>query len=167
MPYKFIYIFYRIYINLYNCYLFFFFRINFNWILFFSLSTDVTNEINNQIAMDKIGRMFAVVQICGKQFKVTENDIIIIEGFWPPNIGDRLKLEKVLLVGSTDFTLVGRPLLNRELISVDATVIEKTLSHTKTRFRFRKRKQYRRINCKILPIMKFFFCYLSRLSEYI
>ncbi|KAL6445830.1 hypothetical protein ACFW04_000919 [Cataglyphis niger] len=96
--------------------------------------------------MDKIGRMFAVVQVCGKQFKVTENDIIIIEGFWPPNIGDRLKLEKVLLVGSTDFTFVGRPLLNRELISVDATVIEKTLSHTKTRFRFRRRKQYRRIN---------------------
>ncbi|XP_070154398.1 large ribosomal subunit protein bL21m [Polyergus mexicanus] len=110
------------------------------------ICADVTNEINNQIAMDKIGRMFAVVQVCGKQFKVTENDIIIIEGFWPPNIGDRLKLEKVLLVGNTDFTLVGRPLLNRELISIDATVIEKTLSHTKTRFRFRKRKQYRRIN---------------------
>lgn len=133
-------------------------------ILFFFLSTDVTNEINNQIAMDKIGRMFAVVQVCGKQFKVTENDIIIVEGFWPPNIGDRLKLEKVLLVGSTDFTLIGRPLLNRELISVDATVIEKTLSHTKTRFRFRKRKQYRRINCKIPRIIKFYFRYLSRLS---
>ncbi|XP_032675252.1 39S ribosomal protein L21, mitochondrial [Odontomachus brunneus] len=110
------------------------------------ICTDVTNEINNQIVMNRTGRLFAVVQICGKQFKVTENDIIIIEGFWPPNIGEHLKLEKVLLVGSTDFTLVGRPLLNRELISVDAIVIEKTLSHTKTRFRFRKRKQYRRIN---------------------
>lgn len=111
--------------------------------------TDVTNEINDQIATNRTGRMFAIVQVCGKQFKVTENDIIIIEGFWPPNIGDRLKLEKVLLVGSTDFTLVGRPILNRELVSIDATVIEKALSHTKTRFRFRKRKQYRRINCKI------------------
>jgi len=109
----------------------------------------VTNEINNQIATDRIGRMFAIVQVCGKQFKVTEHDIIIIEGFWPPNIGDQLKLEKVLLVGSKDFTLVGRPILNRELVSIDATVIEKTLSHTKTRFRFRPRKQYRRINCKI------------------
>lgn len=113
------------------------------------LFTDVTNEINDQIATDRIGRMFAVVQICGKQFKVTEYDIIIIEGFWPPNIGDQLKLEKVLLVGNKDFTLIGRPILNRELISIDATVIEKTLSHTKTRFRFRPRKQYRRINCKI------------------
>lgn len=110
---------------------------------------DVTNEINNQIATDRVGRMFAIVQVCGKQFKVTEHDIIIIEGFWPPNIGDQLKLEKVLLVGSKDFTLIGRPILNRELVSIDATVIEKTLSHTKTRFRFRQRKQYRRINCKI------------------
>ncbi|KYM94646.1 39S ribosomal protein L21, mitochondrial, partial [Cyphomyrmex costatus] len=107
------------------------------------ICTDVTNEINNQIAMDNTGRMFAIVQVCGKQFKVTEHDIIIIEGFWPPNIGDRLKLEKVLLVGSKDFTLIGRPILNRELVSIDATVIEKTLSHTKTRFRFRPRKQYR------------------------
>ncbi|XP_020296557.1 39S ribosomal protein L21, mitochondrial [Pseudomyrmex gracilis] len=110
------------------------------------ICTDVTNEINNQIARNKVGRMFAVVQICGKQFKVTENDILIIEGGWPPTIGDRLKLEKVLLVGSSAFTLVGRPILNRELVSVDATVIEKTLSHTKTRFRFIPRKQYRRIN---------------------
>ncbi|XP_011697514.1 PREDICTED: 39S ribosomal protein L21, mitochondrial [Wasmannia auropunctata] len=110
------------------------------------ICTDVTSEINSQIATDRIGRAFAIVQVCGKQFKVTENDIIIIEGFWPPNIGDQLKLEKVLLVGSKDFTLVGRPILNRELVSVDATVIEKTLSHTKTRFRFKPRKQYRRIN---------------------
>jgi large subunit ribosomal protein L21 len=117
----------------------------------------VTNEINKQIAMNRIGRMFAVVQVCGKQFKVTENDIIIIEGYWPPNIGDRLKLEKVLLVGSTDFTLVGRPILNRELVTIDATVIEKTLSHTKTRFRFRPRKQFRRINCKTLKLIFFHF----------
>ncbi|KAL0114235.1 hypothetical protein PUN28_011501 [Cardiocondyla obscurior] len=110
------------------------------------ICTDVTREINNQIATDKIGRMFAVVQVCGKQFKVTENDIIIIEGYWPPNIGDQLKLEKVLLVGSKDFTLIGRPIVNRELVSVDAIVIQKTLSHTKTRFRFIPRKQYRRIN---------------------
>lgn len=111
--------------------------------------TDLTNVINNQIVTNNTGRMFAVVQVCGKQFKITENDIIIIEGFWPPNIGDSLKLEKVLLVGNTYFTLVGRPILNRELISVDATVIEKTLSHTRTRMRFRPRKQYRRINCKM------------------
>ncbi|XP_043473668.1 39S ribosomal protein L21, mitochondrial [Leptopilina heterotoma] len=110
------------------------------------LATDVIKEINNQIATEKAGRLFAVVQICGKQFKVTTNDIIVIQGYWPPNAGDELKLEKVLLVGSKDFTLVGRPILNNELVNIDATVIEKTFSTTKTHFRFQPRKQFRRIH---------------------
>ncbi|KAK2585812.1 hypothetical protein KPH14_010412 [Odynerus spinipes] len=110
------------------------------------LVTDVIKEINKQIATDNVGRLFAVIHLCGKQFKVTENDIIIVQGYWPPNIGDTLKLEKVLLVGSTDFTLVGKPILNRELVSVDATIIEKTLSHTKYHFRMQRRKQYRRLH---------------------
>ncbi|XP_063974133.1 large ribosomal subunit protein bL21m [Diachasmimorpha longicaudata] len=106
----------------------------------------ITQKINNQLETGNTSRLFAIVQIAGKQFKVTESDLIIIQGYWPPSPGDQLKLEKVLLVGGTDFTLVGRPLVNRELASVDATVIEKTMSHTKTEFRMRKRKQYRRIH---------------------
>lgn len=86
--------------------------------------------------------------MAGKQFKVTENDLIVVQGYWPPNPGDKLKLEKILLVGGTDFTLVGRPILNRELVGVDATVIDKTFSHTKYEFRYRPRKQYKRLNCK-------------------
>lgn len=110
--------------------------------------SDVIDKVNSQISTGTTGRLFAIVQICGKQFKVTENDVIIIQGRWPPNIGDKLTLEKVLLVGSNDFTLIGRPLLNREQISVDVTVVEKSLSHTKTRFLKKRRKQYMRINCK-------------------
>lgn len=92
--------------------------------------------------------MFAIIQVAGKQFKVTESDLIVIKGYWPPNPGDEIKFEKVLLVGSTDFTLVGRPILNRQLISIDATVIEKTMSPTVTHFTFRARKQVRRMRCK-------------------
>ncbi|XP_053977330.1 39S ribosomal protein L21, mitochondrial [Hylaeus volcanicus] len=106
----------------------------------------VIDEINKQITTQSTGRLFAVIHLCGVQFKITENDIIIVNGHWVPKPGDKLKLEKVLLVGSTDFTLIGTPILNRELVSVDATVIQKTLSHTITRFRFRPRKQFRRIN---------------------
>ncbi|XP_076630443.1 mitochondrial ribosomal protein L21 isoform X1 [Colletes latitarsis] len=106
----------------------------------------VINEINKQINTQSTGRLFAVIHLCGTQYKITENDIIIVSGHWLPTIGDKLKLEKVLLVGSSDFTLIGRPILNRELVSVDATVIQKTLSHTITRFRMKKRKQFRRMN---------------------
>lgn len=105
-------------------------------------------EINNQIATEKAGRLFAVVHICGKQFKVTTNDIIVVQGYWPPNPGDELKLEKVIIVGGADFSLIGRPIISNELVNVDATVIEKTFSTTKTHFKYKPRKQFRRINCK-------------------
>ncbi|XP_012260403.1 39S ribosomal protein L21, mitochondrial [Athalia rosae] len=110
------------------------------------ITRDVIERVNAQIATASTGRLFAIVQVCGKQFKVTENDIIIIQGYWPPQIGDRLTLEKVLLVGSSDFTLIGRPILNRQQINIDATVVEKSMSHVKTHFKKKRRKQYMRIN---------------------
>lgn len=108
----------------------------------------MSQEINKQIAEDKTGRLFAVIHVSGKQFKVTESDIIVVRGYWPPNPGDEITFEKVLLVGSTDFTLVGRPILNRQMVTVDATVIDKTISPTVTHFTFRARKQVRRMRCK-------------------
>ena len=53
-------------------------------------------------------------------------------------------MEKVLLVGADDFTLIGRPLLGRDLVRVEATVIEKTVSWPKINMRFRKRQNYLR-----------------------
>lgn len=60
-----------------------------------SICKDVIASVNNKLATNTEGRLFAVVQLCGKQFKVTAGDILVIEGFWPPTIGDKLKLEKV------------------------------------------------------------------------
>lgn len=51
--------------------------------------------MNNQIAQQNEGRLFAVVHLVGKQFKITTGDIIIVEGYWPPNIGDKIRLDKV------------------------------------------------------------------------
>lgn len=146
------------YIFFINYYLFLYYPCNFNIFFLFldvinEINKQIINEINKQIATKSTGRLFAVIHLLGKQFKVTESDIIAIEGNWPPQPGDEIKLEKVLLVGSKDFTLIGRPILNRELISVDAIVIQKTLSHTITNFKMKKRKQYKRLNCKINIIL--------------
>lgn len=90
--------------------------------------------------------MFAVVQLCGKQFKITAGDVILVEGSWDPKNGDALRLDKVLVAGSQDFSLIGRPLLQKGLVDIQATVIEKSLSHTRTHFKKKRRKQYMRIN---------------------
>ncbi|XP_066992610.2 large ribosomal subunit protein bL21m [Anabrus simplex] len=110
------------------------------------ISAAVISKVNQQIEQKKHGRLFAVVHVCGKQFKITNEDLIVLEGYWAPTVGDKIKLDKVLVVGSTDFTLFGRPILPRGLVSVEATVVEKSLSHTKTHFRKKRRKQYMRIN---------------------
>ncbi|KDR22679.1 39S ribosomal protein L21, mitochondrial [Zootermopsis nevadensis] len=114
-------------------------------------SNEIISKVNKQLQQQSEGRLFAVVHICGKQFKVTTEDLIIIEGHWAPQIGDELKLEKVLLAGGTDFTLIGRPVLSSELVLVHATVIEKALSHIKTVFKKKRRKQFQRINFQRTP----------------
>lgn len=53
---------------------------------------------------------------------------------------------KVLVAASQDFSLIGRPILQPGLVDVQATVIEKSLSHTRTHFKKKRRKQYMRIN---------------------
>lgn len=107
-------------------------------------SRDIIRNVNNQLK--DAGRLFAVVHLAGKQFKVTPGDILIIEGYWPPQNGDKIRLDKVLLAGGKDFSLIGTPLVQPGLVDVQATVIEKTLSHTRTHFKSKRRKQFMRIN---------------------
>lgn len=52
--------------------------------------------MNDLLQKNTCGRLFAVVHLAGKQFKITEGDIIVIEGYWPPDVGDKIKLDKVL-----------------------------------------------------------------------
>ena len=53
---------------------------------------------------------------------------------------------QVLIAGAQDFSLIGRPILQKGLVDVQATVIEKSLSHTRTVFKKKRRKQFMRIN---------------------
>lgn len=50
------------------------------------------------------------------------------------------------MAGGNDFSLIGRPLVQPGLVDVQATIIEKTLTHTKIHFKKKRRKQYIRFN---------------------
>ncbi|MEE6499367.1 hypothetical protein FKM82_003424 [Ascaphus truei] len=65
--------------------------------------------------------------------------------------GDRIRLEKVLLVGSDNFTLIGKPLLGRDLVRVEATVIEKTDSRPIISMRFWRRHRFQRKKITVKP----------------
>ncbi|XP_025937830.1 39S ribosomal protein L21, mitochondrial isoform X4 [Apteryx rowi] len=66
------------------------------------------------IATGQYGRLFAVVHFASKQWKVTSEDLIMMDNVLEAECGDRIRMEKVLLVGADDFTLIGRPLLGTQ-----------------------------------------------------
>lgn len=57
--------------------------------------SEIVANIQEAATSDKLGRLFAVVHIGGKQRKITTEDMLIINGFFPPDIGDKIRLEKV------------------------------------------------------------------------
>lgn len=49
--------------------------------------------------------------------------------------------KKVLLVGSSDFTIIGRPILSPHFARVEGIVIEKTLSQTQMEYYYAPKKK--------------------------
>ncbi|KAJ8252014.1 hypothetical protein COCON_G00213260 [Conger conger] len=111
----------------------------------------VVQKVNTILTSREYGRLFAVVHFASRQWKVTNEDLIIIENHIDVECGERIRLEKVLLAGGEDFTLIGRPLLSRDLVRVEATVIEKTESWPRVEMWFRKRHRYQRKRIIIQP----------------
>ena len=64
---------------------------------------------------------FAVVKIKNAQFKVTEGDIIEVDRF-TGEVGDKVKLEEVLLLVNKEQIEIGKPLL--EKVVVNAEIME-------------------------------------------
>ncbi|XP_030055370.1 large ribosomal subunit protein bL21m [Microcaecilia unicolor] len=112
---------------------------------------EVVQKINNLIAAGQYGRLFAIVHFASRQWKVTSEDLILIQNFVDAECGDRIRLEKVLLVGSDDFTLIGKPLLGLDLVRIEATIIEKTDSSPKIWMKFWRRHRYRRQKILVHP----------------
>ncbi|XP_065117940.1 large ribosomal subunit protein bL21m [Paramisgurnus dabryanus] len=111
----------------------------------------LVQKVNGLIQKGEYGRLFAVVHFAGRQWKVTNEDLILIENHIDAECGDRIRMEKVLLVGGNDFTLIGKPLLGGDLVRVQATVIEKTESWPMVHMRFWKRHRYQKKRTIIQP----------------
>uniref|UniRef100_A0A8D2DT52 Large ribosomal subunit protein bL21m n=1 Tax=Sciurus vulgaris TaxID=55149 RepID=A0A8D2DT52_SCIVU len=113
--------------------------------------TDIVRKVNELIATNQYGRLFAVVHFASHQWKVTSEDLILIHNELDVKCGERIRLEKVLLVGADNFTLIGKPLLGKDLVRIEATVIEKTESWPKIIMKFKKRKNFRKKRIIVVP----------------
>jgi large subunit ribosomal protein L21 len=86
--------------------------------------------------------IFAVVMVGGKQYKVVAGDVIIVEKLEAADVGQNILLQKVLLIGTKDYSAIGRPMLASA--KVLAHVEEQTLAEKVRIFKKKRRKRYQR-----------------------
>lgn len=84
--------------------------------------------------------MYAVVEIAGKQYRVTNNDQILVPTR-KEKPGDKVKFERVLLLGGDKEITVGHPVVAGA--SVEATVMDGVRGEKVIVFKKKKRKGYR------------------------
>ncbi|XP_062506665.1 large ribosomal subunit protein bL21m-like [Corticium candelabrum] len=100
-------------------------------------------RVNRMIGDHSFGRPFAVVHLGGTQHKITAEDTIVVNKLHVEP-GARILLNKVLLIGTKHFTLVGQPLVSKDVVSVEATVTEQTRTKRIIVFKKKRRKNYKR-----------------------
>ena len=85
--------------------------------------------------------MYAIIATGGKQYKVSENDIIDVE-LLKQEAGDKVVFAEVLAVGEGADLKVGAPLV--EGVKVEAEVVDNFRGPKLIAFKMKKRKGYRR-----------------------
>ena len=87
--------------------------------------------------------MFVVLKTGGKQYKVAQGDVIQVEKL-EGNVGDKVTLDQVLMVGEEEKVDVGTPLLDGSVVTCE--IIDQTKGPKILVFKKKRRKKYRRTN---------------------
>jgi len=86
--------------------------------------------------------MYAIIETGGKQFRVTANDTITVEKL-DAKKGDKLSIDKVLLIADGDTVTVGKPTVGGA--TVQATVLDQKRGTRVRAEKFKRRTgQYHR-----------------------
>ncbi len=86
--------------------------------------------------------MYAIVKISGKQYKVSEGDVLSVDKL-PNNVGEKIDLADVLLVAEGDKVKVGQPLVPGAKVS--AKVLEQYKGDKIRVARFKAKARYRKV----------------------
>lgn len=85
--------------------------------------------------------MYAIIETGGKQYRVTEGDVINVEKLlvWP---GDEIVFDKVLILGDGDSVQIGTPYV--EAAQVFGKVVENGKGQKVIIFKYKSKKDYRK-----------------------
>jgi large subunit ribosomal protein L21 len=86
--------------------------------------------------------MYAVIKTGGKQYRVSEGQLLRVEKL-VGSAGDKITFSEVLLVGG-DAPKIGRPLVQGAAVAAEITAQDR--GKKLIVFKFRRRKNYRRKN---------------------
>lgn len=84
--------------------------------------------------------MYAIVDIGGKQFKVSKNDLIVAPKI-PGEIGNKIQLDKILLLSDKGKITVGQPIL--EGVKINAKIMGFERGKKVIVFKKKRRKGYK------------------------
>jgi large subunit ribosomal protein L21 len=84
---------------------------------------------------------YAVVETGGKQYRVEEGQVLQVEQL-PQSAGEKLELDRVLLVANGEDVLIGRPLVDGA--RVRATVLGERKAPKRLTMKYRAKEHYRR-----------------------
>jgi large subunit ribosomal protein L21 len=111
---------------------------------------------SEQAAAAEESKVFAVVALAGSQFKVTEGDVLAVNKL-DAQVGDKLRLDQILLVGAAQKTLIGRPLVPDVVVHVGVeqqTMESKVLAFHKTPKRASQKIRGSRRHVTVLRVEK-------------
>jgi len=85
--------------------------------------------------------MYAVVSTGGKQYKVSEGDVLRVEKL-PGEVGDTVSFDEVLLFSDGENVTLGQPVLDE--VAVKGRIVEQGKAKKILVFKYKRRKRYRR-----------------------
>lgn len=85
--------------------------------------------------------MYAVVETGGKQYKVSQGDVISVERL-SGKAGEKVALEKILMINDGNKTVIGNPVVKSA--KVVGEIVKEGRGEKIIVFKMKKRKNYRR-----------------------
>lgn len=85
--------------------------------------------------------MYAIIETGGKQYRVTEGDVVSIEKL-EANVGDNVQFNRVLTVVKEGDVVIGKPVIDGAVVK--ATVLENGKGKKVMVFKYKAKSNYRR-----------------------
>lgn len=86
---------------------------------------------------------YAVIQIAGKQFKISEGDTITTDRIADKEIGDKVKVSDVLLIADEKTSTVGTPTVDGAEVTLE--VVEHAKGKKVQVVKYKSKSKYRKV----------------------